>query len=136
MCPEDCECMGHAAFCTRGNLSNFVHDQSYFKVLICRNLFSVAFTTSPFLNGFALKHLDLANNKLHGFLSFTFSPLCSLITLILSNTSISEVHPNTFDGLHNVRNLQLHNNSIHNIHTDGFNGLLALTSLDLSRLNI
>ena len=128
--------MEHAAFCTRGNLSNFVHDLNYFKVLICRNLSSVAFTTSPFLNGFAFKHLDLPNNKFHGFLCFIFSPLHSLITIILSNTSISEVHPNTFDGLQNVRNLQLHNNSIHIIHTDGFNGLLALRSLDLSRLNI
>ena len=132
MCPQHCQCMGHAAFCTRGNFSNFVH----FKVLIFRNLPSVAFTTSPFVNFLALKYLDLANNKLYGLFSFIFSPLHSLVTLILRNISISEIQPYTFDGLLNVRDLQLHNNSIYIIHTDGFNGLLALTSLDLSRLNI
>ena len=38
--------------------------------------------------------------------------------------------------MYNVRDLQLHNNVIYSIHTDAFNGLFALTSLDLSRLNI
>ena len=136
MCPPHCECMGHAAFCTRGNLSNFAHDLSYISALICRNLPYMAFTTSPFVNFGALKYLDLANNRLQGLFSFIFSPLHSLIALILRNISTSEIQPNTFAGLHNVRDLQLHNNVIYSIHTDGFNGLFALTSLDLSRLNI
>ena len=136
MCPHQCECIGYAAFCKRGNFLKFIHYLSYVKVLIFRNLHAVAFTTSPFVKSFALKYLDLANNELHGTFSFIFSPLQSLITLVLRNISLSEIHPYTFDGLHNVRDLQLQNNIIHTIHTDSFTGLLALTRLDLSRLNI
>ena len=136
MCPQDCECMGHAAFCTSGNLSDFLRDVSYFKALICRNLSSMAFISSPFVDFVDLKYLDLANNKLPTLFSFMFSSLHKLITLILSKISISEIQPYTFEGLNNVRDLQLHNNIISNIHTDGFNGLLSLTSLDLSGLNI
>ena len=136
MCPEQCECMGHVAFCTRGNILKFIHTLIYVKALICRNLHIVLSGTSPFVNFFALKYLDLSNNNLSGNFSFIFEPLHSLAKLVLTNVSISEIQPYTFDGLHNVRDLQLQNNTIYNIQTDGFNGLLALKSLNLSWMNI
>ena len=91
MCPPHCECMGHAAFCTRGNLSNFALDLSYVGYSFAATYLQWHLPPAPLSTFFALKYLDLANNELQGLFSFIFSPLHSLIALILRNISISEI---------------------------------------------
>ena len=135
-CPTYCECMGHAMFCTEGDVFKSLSDRNSVTALIYRNVPEVKFTSQAFATFASLKYLDLSHSKLNTNISDLFKPLQTLIMLILHNVSLSEIQPYSFSSLQNIKDLQLQNNVIHTIHTDGFNGLSALTVLDLSKLNI
>uniref|UniRef100_A0A0K0E994 LRRCT domain-containing protein n=1 Tax=Strongyloides stercoralis TaxID=6248 RepID=A0A0K0E994_STRER len=77
-----------------------------------------------------LKELHLNNNQFKKFPNLGVLP--KLISLNLSNNSISHIEPNVFSGLKGIRSLRLKNNMLQNLSSTAFNDIRkSLNVIDL-----
>ena len=108
-CPDYCECRSEAWKCRSASLASVPSD----------------------LSGEAVS-IDLSFNSISILEKNSFDNMPRLDTVVVSDNSIREVHPEVFWGLQDLRHLDMHNNNIEYVHPNIFRNNPSLSALDLS----